>query len=126
MRLGTGAQGTNRSTKMKCKAVLDAPIIERYLVDDTYNLTRIAEHYGVSRQTIANRLKRMNRTDVNQRMLDKHNEYRTTNNQFKNYAGRAKAKELILLGWKPAAVMVACKVSSRVAYGLKNELKELL
>ena len=111
---------------MKCKAVLDAPIIERYLVDDTYNLTLIAEHYGVSRQTIANRLKRMNRTDVNQRMLDKHNEYRTTNNQFKNYAGRMKAKELILLGWKPAAVMVACKVSSRVAYGLKNELKELL
>lgn len=111
---------------MKCKAVLDSHIIDRYLTDDSYNLTAIAKHYGVSRQTIANRFKRMNHPDVNQRMLTKHADYRTINNPFRNAAGRKKAKELILLGWKPAAVMVACKVSSRVAYGLKNELKELL
>lgn len=111
---------------MKCKAVLDPYIIERYLVDDTYNLTHIAKHYGVSRQTIANRLKRMNRADVNQRMFTKHAEYRTTNNKFKNYAGRIKARNLILLGWKPEAVMLECKVSSCIAYGLRKELKELL
>ena len=111
---------------MKCKAVLDSHIIDRYLTDDSYNLTAIAKHYGVSRQTIANRLKRMNRPDVNQRILTKHAKYRTINNPFRNAAGRQKAKELILLGWKPAAVIAACHVSSRVVYGFQKELKECL
>jgi hypothetical protein len=40
--------------------------------------------------------------------------------------GRLKARQLILEGWKVAAVMLECGVSCKTAYGFKNELKELM
>ena len=54
------------------------------------------------------------------------NNSRNINNPGKNINGRLKARQLILEGWKVAAVMLECGVSCKTAYGFKNELKELM
>ena len=100
--------------------------IENILYDDKFTLDVLAKKYNVSRNLISVRLRELNREDISSRLMYRKKNFAEINNLGKNINGRLKARQLILEGWKVAAVMFECGVSCKTAYGFKNELKELM
>lgn len=109
----------------KISGKLKPEYVEYWLRIDELTVIDLAEIHGCSKSTICTRLKALNRDDVNARLKDRHSNF-MHHSKFKNVEGRRRACELVLMGWKPAAIIHETHCCTKTVYDLVHELRELL
>ena len=115
----TTSSGRKIPSKIKPEHVEYWMLIDELTTDDLANM------YKCCRQTICMRLKALNRDDVNERLRTRSQNFMKYT-KFKNIEGRRRARELVLMGWKPAAITHETHCGTKTVYGLVHELRELL
>ena len=111
--------------KRRIPAQLNPEHVQYWLLINELTVTDLADMYGCSKTTICNRLKALNRDDVNEKLKGRHQTF-MRHTKFKNVEGRRRARELVLMGWKPAAIIHETHCCTKTVYGLVHELRELL
>ena len=99
--------------------------VEYWMLIDELTTDDLASMYKCCRQTICMRLKALNRDDVNERLRTRSQNFMKYT-KFKNVEGRNLARELVLMGWKPDAIIHETRCGTKTVYDLVHELRELL